>query len=503
MNRYEQAYRFSHSWFRDEGGHDFFMIDDFSFGLLSQVYVYQQVLRGLEMEHTDGGDRSGRRLSFQAIIRFLKKHHLDSNTRQLGSSVYALRHGLSEQILGAPDILFVFDVWNSAMINSLLAVRSKIPKDRKVVSLCFDPRVFKQVSGRHNGTPVLFRGGRTRGDDRQSEAIYTQIRAVYHKERNGIQKLVKQQLPRHHDSFMEWIDRLIARFYRQTCRDYIVLGKSLERHRPSCVVLASDSHKFARMVTLLARRLGVKSFVIQHGATVGKHAYVPLFADRIAVWGQISRQWFLENDVPAERIVVTGAPGLDRLFELKRSSAGSTDNKNGVPPTLVVATNPIGQSLNFRFWNIVCEGLRPLSAQCQIVLKLHPGESDQDFFAARAKESRLPWNIVTRGDIHELILRAAAVITTQSTVGIEAVAGGTPLIVVDVPDLQCAIPYKDYRCVRSVTTSDALAATVRSILDSDAVSEEGRRSAERFVQDYLYKVDGNAAQRVVEMVLRD
>jgi hypothetical protein len=86
------------------------------------------------------------------------------------------------------------------------------------------------------------------------------------------------------------------------------LDDHFQQFRPKMLVLGEDATPLARAAVAVARRYGVPSCVLQHGAPCCRFGFAPLTADRILVWGQSSARQLIDWGVPEERIEIVGSP---------------------------------------------------------------------------------------------------------------------------------------------------------------------------------------------------
>ena len=119
----------------------------------------------------------------------------------------------------------------------------------------------------------------------------------------------------------------------------------LKSSKPSCVVLANDRAFPVRQLSSWARQLGTRSILVQESLRKdevfkGRRA-LGLFAnqtgmngqggaDRIAAWGETSRQYYIRVGAEPERITLSGNTRMDELLEkAKRLSCADLRKRYG------------------------------------------------------------------------------------------------------------------------------------------------------------------------------
>lgn len=223
-----------------------------------------------------------------------------------------------------------------------------------------------------------------------------------------------------------WQTRLVER-----------IEQHLDRFRPSVLVLDEDSTPTARAAVAVAREQGIGSIVLQHGAPCVRFGYSPLAADRICVWGEASRQRFIDWGVPAERIRVTGSPKHDELLSCRPEARPASSEGLRV---LVLGTLPPADdrpdSVALHFTSETHRGMLRAAfgglaeiAGVQIVLKLHPRlASDQVFWETLAEFPPLNVQFVRGGDLPAMVSDCDVVLSCASSAGLEAAWWGRPVI---------------------------------------------------------------------------
>jgi UDP-N-acetylglucosamine 2-epimerase len=88
-------------------------------------------------------------------------------------------------------------------------------------------------------------------------------------------------------------------------------------------------------------------------------------------------------------------------------------------------------------------------------------------------------------------------ITRGSTTGMEAVALNKPVIVLDLTHKSDVIGYVKEGVALGVYKAEDLKPTIEKLLRDDS---EIAKNRERYIEKYLYKVDGKATERVVNVI---
>ncbi len=219
--------------------------------------------------------------------------------------------------------------------------------------------------------------------------------------------------------------------------------EAMERHfarfRPDRLILGEDATPFSRAAVLTARRYGVRSVVVQHGAPGVRFGFAPLLADAFAAWDEASREQLIAWGMESERIEVSGSLPLQR--SRARLSSRRTLRTPGKRITvLLLASVPARDerpdAVEYHLTRETHDGmLRDAAAvvgsldNARVIVKLHPRCSDAtEWRAALNKYPALKVQVVQKGHWTDWLTQADAVISCGSSAGIEAAQVGWPVV---------------------------------------------------------------------------
>lgn len=231
-------------------------------------------------------------------------------------------------------------------------------------------------------------------------------------------------------------------------------------HGPRWLLVDEDATPLKRAAIAVARRHGAQTAVVQHGVPYIPFGFAPLEADRLFAWGETSAEQLARWKVPAERIVITGAPKLERGVArparqhrtgTRCDDPAAAGHEAVAAPSalraasgelLLVATPHHAEDrpdlLRFHLTartnaELIRTAIGSLEALAgwRLVIKLHPRERDPGFFHRLVSDAgalRRRVKIVRRAQLRRLVERASVVLSCASTAGVEALAYGRPVI---------------------------------------------------------------------------
>ena len=415
---------------------------------LSQVFLFELSLK---------------RLNKLSIADLSKKFSLDNYLKAL-ISVFSGRKKVDRHT----DYLFVNDIFNQSMIQNMRTVQEVYQDD--YIELICDKRIkadrsifiyryckpFQYLSDFFSGLKFL---------SKNKEAIG--IISDEFKIKKGLLRL----------------NILDSLFILHCAENFLKAHRSI-RH----IILNTDVHKISRVLVFLARQQGIKTYVVQHGSTVLEYGYLPINADYMFTWGELSNNWFTERGTSPEKLVATGTPKMDSIkgynIDKKRSER--------VQDVLLIL-NPIGDNNVRHFLNTVFDA--EIHKKYRLLIKLHPGSLDNreivdEVFAGQDVE------ILKKENTHQLLNSCDVVITTTSTVGNEAIAFYKPLVQAVIDGVNVTMDYENFNCSHMVSGAEELALL---LADSDLLYSK-MTNYDTFISKYFFKLDGSASERIMSFV---
>jgi hypothetical protein len=230
--------------------------------------------------------------------------------------------------------------------------------------------------------------------------------------------------------------------------------------------------------------------------------------DRIAAMGPYSREVLICKGTPPEHIVVTGQPRFDELVRLSQLPLpGQLDNLCN-KRTILFAS--YWMSSAFRFvsreadlfvMNRLSEVADALCETHQILIRPHPHDNPQDYVMALERLGQDKIRVVSEGSLWGHIRCCDLVITYSSTVGIEAVALGKPLVTLSPISGIESIPYSQHGVAIFAGNGDSLLRSVEEALFDQDFRKRFSESRQSFLEYNLGAFDGNAGLRVLDLVI--
>jgi hypothetical protein len=275
------------------------------------------------------------------------------------------------------------------------------------------------------------------------------------------------------------VDRWLTQQAASRARWFFGLRNAVERHfdqlRPSVLVVDEDVSPLQRLAVLEARRRETRSIVVQHGLPAIQFGFAPLAADRIAVWGNASRDRLTSWGIPPERIIVTGTAKSLPTPRTKDQGPGTR------PRILILATVPprVGRPDSVAYhwtqgsaetlWRTLFRTLAQVP-HASLVVRPHPrATSDPIYDSVAAEFPQLKPTADTSRSLDESLFQCDWVISCASGSGVEAAWAGKPVVQLMPVGSAELIEPSAWGLAASVRTEDELRAALDRLAAGDFV----------------------------------
>ncbi len=289
----------------------------------------------------------------------------------------------------------------------------------------------------------------------------------------------------------------------------------VRRLKPRVMVVAVDVSPAARALSRTLVRHGVPVLVLQHGAVsmdMGGFHVMPLEGGRQAVWGNLPREWHLHRGKTPESQVVTGNPGFDAIAAGWDAPSEEVRRRLGIDPQkglILLATEWLSGTSSLatvedeeKFIRHTLRALKRFPDH-KVVVKLHPGYQPAYERLVRAIAAREGVAVtLAKTGLWDLLASSDVVIISSSTVGLEAMILGRPVVVVHTYQGAEEVPYVASGAALGASQPEEIAEAVERALHDAGAGEAMARARETFVPAYASKQDGLASERVAQLIRR-
>ncbi|MBI5190031.1 MAG: CDP-glycerol glycerophosphotransferase family protein [Nitrospirae bacterium] len=295
------------------------------------------------------------------------------------------------------------------------------------------------------------------------------------------------------------LERLLIKGLHNTLARTAALGRLTGITDVKALLIASSMHPEPREALLFCKSHGIPAAEVFHGMVSYKPIFGPFLADRIAVWGEGMREWFLEHGTDDKKLVTTGQPRYDGILEHLKN-ADTIKAELGIPAgkkvVMYAATGYEGETGTVGMALSAMRGRE----DAVFVIKPHPVE-DPAIYDRLLRDMDFPCALVAKGkNIFDMLAICDTVLLTFSTVGLEAVLMGKLLVVLSSNRHWGGDNYIEQGVAVLAETAPEVRKAVDGLLDGSPEYGYLKDNRERFIHRYNYKHDGRARERVAAVL---
>ena len=233
---------------------------------------------------------------------------------------------------------------------------------------------------------------------------------------------------------------------------------------------------------------------------------------KYAIWGGTHKQAFVQKGINSERIIRTGSPRFDKYIQINSNPQLKSKIKKlvfedfhiGINKKIIFLSPPVSFFFNFGSYSseiekiITCilNVIKNLS-NIYLIIKLHPMDRNLDLYNDLIEEFGVNnASVVKHYNSFNLLVSCDCLITKYSTVGLEAMILGKPVICLNFN--KDSIHYILNNAAFELSNCNELSLLIKEILENPSLKSKERK---QFVEKYNYKNDGLATQRVYKTIL--
>ncbi len=299
---------------------------------------------------------------------------------------------------------------------------------------------------------------------------------------------------------------IVSMLIRQTVR-LAEADTIADKAKPRAFLTAWDRGRNGAPLCAMMRARGVSTITMVHGA-VGYTSMVdfaPPIAEYVLAWGMAQKRLFTDAGVEGDRVLVTGCQriGVD-LARVEACWCEKRDRRRkGAPPVVLVAFTLLTRDRR-SVWLDCVHRLVSSMPEAQFTFRLHPSSRLAEYRPLIQEGARV--RLSGEGDVEreEALAQADVVIVDSSTIGLDALAFGCVVGVLD----PYQSPIRRFALTEMLeagaalydTDSHGMAERLRTALGSDERLEALQAASRRFLSDYVGATGKDAARNVARAV---
>jgi len=225
-----------------------------------------------------------------------------------------------------------------------------------------------------------------------------------------------------------------------------------------------------------------------------------IFANKLAIPGEMSKQICLDHNIDIEKIVITGNPKYDEIFKQKAPDESEIIlvALSGFPTS--IWSSFLSSSFLIHYEKIIRAVFTSLSKYGKnVIIKVHPtGDSVIDVNRLASElipEARIYKTVNT----YELILKAKVVISPHSTIISESLILEKPVLLLNYLKNDSGIPYTKFKAVLSVESPNEVENKIEQILHDNTIKNELSIGSKKFL-NHAFQFQGKSSEQFIKLI---
>ena len=280
---------------------------------------------------------------------------------------------------------------------------------------------------------------------------------------------------------------------------YIIINfrKELEFFNYKVIIIFNEFGLEGKIAYYISNKLGIPVYFIpDYGIPRRESDVTPYLSDVITVEGKIDKEYLVSKGVDSGKIKIRGSPKYESIIRktlhpLNQLKDHFTNKIQKVSPErrkIVLATNIFMNESNRIVVTKVVNAVKNLK-DIQFIVKLHPSQSGK-FIRKVLKDLNYDTIIVKNVDINEIIKTADIFLTQESSVILNSMVVGTPLICLEFLNKRVYFStkhvYNDDKYIIRVHDEDQLYYHLNELLSSQKKLDDYKNSIKKNLKDILF-----------------
>lgn len=226
-----------------------------------------------------------------------------------------------------------------------------------------------------------------------------------------------------------------------------------------------------------------------------------IFADKFTISGNLSKQICLDHKVELEKLIVTGNPRYDELFNHKSQLSDNTILLclSGLPGVAWSTFLSLSFILSYeKFIKAIFTSLSKTNQK--VIIKIHPSTDTSIIDVNHLVSKFLPdAKIYKNANTFELISKCDVIISPPSSVINESLILDKPVLMVKYLKNDSGIPYEKYDSLLSVESINDIDNKINQILFDTETREKLSLGRKKYLE-YAFSYQGNASNKLIQLI---
>ncbi len=280
---------------------------------------------------------------------------------------------------------------------------------------------------------------------------------------------------------------------------YIIRGirEEFESSNYKVIIILNEFDSPGKIINYLGKEYGIKiCFIPYCGIPRRESDVTPYLSDIICVDGKLDKEYLTKKGVNSEKILVRGSPKYESIMkknvfplnQIEDHFTGKIHPISSNKRKVLLATNIFTNESNWITLNTVLNVIKKFK-DIEFIIKLHP-QQDGKFIRKILRQLDFEAIIVKNIDIFEILKTVDIFLTEESSVILDSMVVGTPIICLDFTNQSIYFSakhvYNDEKYIIKVKNEQQLFQRLKELLDSQEKIEDYKNSLKANLKLILY-----------------
>ena len=316
------------------------------------------------------------------------------------------------------------------------------------------------------------------------------------------------------DLFSSFIIEIFFNSMNQILFWHKQIEQELKRLDYKLFIFCNEFFSEIKTLILICNKYSILTCFLPYVGIPNNYTYTtPYYCDRIYVDGNLDKEFLTKNGVNPEKIIVSGSVRHENLFNYKYKLSKIKDIFSGKEYTLdqnkikiLLTTSPISIESNNFFFKSVVNALRRLT-NIQFILKLHPREVGLNYKKLLEEMGYDDLIIVKDVDLYKLLNSCDFLLTKDSSIILEAIAIGIPIICLDLMNrriyYEANFLYSDEKYIFKAYNEEDIYNSLKLFITNPKKLEEYQNKIKKNLKLFLFNKEGySPTKRITSDVIK-
>lgn len=313
-----------------------------------------------------------------------------------------------------------------------------------------------------------------------------------------------------------FFDREILILFSMIYNEYYSIADLFKYREPSFVTISNELRLESKLITKYCKKENIPTLFIPHaGVPMENEVICKKDFKFLALWGSNDINYYLDLGMLKDKLVITGSPKFENFYkeeimglsEVKDMFSNRIFKFTPGKKSIMLATTRFDDASIEKLIQTVVLSLKELNLIDNLIIKIHPADSGNLHKRIINKLDVKPF-IIRDDSLLDLMKSCSLLITCYSSIALEAMMIGTPVIEVKFVNLAFTFidPYiftqKDF--IKNAENLDSLTLIIKDLFkNEESLKNYSKQMRENSKLFSFYDEKEPPTERIIKLILKE